>query len=155
MDGVQPAVLVAEVTPPPAAVEAAADASVAIAQIDADRSVAVTQIDADRSVEIARIEAESEDEDIKWLRGELDGLRAQCETLREGLSAATLAQNATQEQVTSLTAMLAEHLNTLTPPAHSPPQTAEATRKPGADAGGGAVEPEVPAPRPTPRYRRL
>lgn len=84
-----------------AAAEAQADAAVAIAEAQADAQVEIAQIDANRSVAVAEIDAEQDAEDIAWLRGELDSLRARCATQEDAL----LRQ---ETQLTTLAAQMAE-----------------------------------------------
>lgn len=65
---------------------AAADAAVEIATIEAERDVSIAEIAADTQIAAIDAATDQEAEDIAWLRGELDGLRARCETLEAGLS---------------------------------------------------------------------
>lgn len=150
-----PAVVVADASPPIAAVEATADAAVEVAQIQADRDVAIAETSAETAVELATISADQEDEDVTWLKGELDSLRARCETQEGNLSSVTQALTETQVQVSSLAEMLTLHLNTLTPPAHSPPaaepipEPSESAAEDGLKDGG-----ELPQAETKPRRNR-
>jgi hypothetical protein len=100
--------------------EAQAGAAVAIAEAQAGAAVEIARIDADRSVEVATIDADKDAEDIAWLRGELDGLRAQCVTLAEGLSSLESQTTAQSAQIAELTTTLAALAQSIPPPPSEP-----------------------------------
>ena len=153
MDGAQPAVVVAEASPSEQAVETATDAAVEIATVQADRDVAIAETQAEAAVEIATVNADADDEDVAWLRAELATLRQLCETNMAASSSAMEALRETQSQLASLAAMMTEHTNTLSPPAHSPPATEPS--EPDADVENPVAEPPTETIPPQRRKRWL
>lgn len=132
--------MVVEQTEAPESVAAVASASVEIAQIEAERAIAVATIEAETTAAV--IEAQAEDEDVAWLREELDGLRGRCETSEAALSDTQRQCQEMAVQLASLTETVATQaaaILLLTPP---PPSEAEAAE---AEAEAEAAAPAPPA----------
>lgn len=135
---------------------AAAEAAVEIAQIAADRDVAIAEINAETTETVVEAQT-ADDEDVAWLRAELDGLRTSYETNAARLSDAEMQIANLTETVTAQ----AVALSLLTPPqpsAETPPAEVEpaAPAPDMTNAGESAARtenvPEVPA---TPRRKRV
>lgn len=155
--GGSPAAVVVETPPPAASVETVADASVEIAEVNAEASVAIAEVQADASVAIAEVTA-TDDEDMQWLRAELTGLRALCETNAVSLSNAEAAIQQQSQQIADLTTsleVLALIVNPPTPQPNSPetPETPEEVLDGNAAGDGPRDAPEEPA-RPVKKSRR-
>lgn len=118
------------------AVEAAADGAVAIAEIEAARDVEITKIqtasnEAQTEAVLADAEAarqaSEEEDDIAWLRDELDGLRMRCETHEAAYSSLEAqftilaAQQAEMTAVMTRAALTNEPVPEQTPPADQTP----------------------------------
>ena len=135
---------------------AAAEAAVEIAQIAADRDVAIAEINAETTETVMEAQT-ADDEDVAWLRAELDALRTSCETNAARLSDAEMQIASLTETVTAQAAALAlltpPPLSEETPPAEGEP-AAPAPDMTNADESAGHTEnvPEVPA---TPRRKRV
>jgi hypothetical protein len=155
-----PIVVVAEETPPsePAAplVETATSAAVEIARIEADRDVSITDRQAGAAEAIAATDAEN-DEDVAWLRNELDGLRARLAIVEGASSSAEVSRLELSNRLDSLTETQAA-LALLIPPPPSQPATVETVETSPSDAPEGALvaaEPETVLPaRPEPEPPR-
>jgi len=136
-------VVVAEAAPPQPAVEASADAAVEIARIEADAAVDMNAANNDAAVAIADTVA-ADDEDVAWLKSELAGLLARCETNAADLSALQVQMVAMAGQLdlmrSDLTAMAL-----ITPPPtqqnSSPEAEAEALARAEAEAMAQAENP--------------
>jgi len=135
-----PDVLVVAETLPPQQTEPLAEAAVEVAQIEANRDIAIAQ----QHTEQTRIVAEANDaeteEDIAWLRAELDARRAHCERNENEIQNLRAALLTTQDQVTQL----AEQMAMLTglvmadkpPPPQSTPEPSPNPNPPDADQDG-------------------
>lgn len=143
-------VVVAE-TPPPvpeASVAAVADASVEIAQIEADAAITINADNNDTAETIAEIVATDED-DVAWLRGELDGLRASLVTHEDALSSVSLMMASLAEQnqqQAEQMALMAEQLAALSSPENPetpPPPSLETAESEATSANPAALAPEA------------
>src|SRR6185437_10482641 len=81
---------------------------------EADRDVAIVNRQAEAMETIAEAEAEDDEDDVEWLRNELDGLRERLATVEGALAEREVVQVALASQVTELAAALA--LQTPPPP---------------------------------------
>lgn len=134
---------------------AAAEAAVEIAQIAADRDVAIAEINAETTETVVEAQT-ADDEDVAWLRAELDALRTSYETNAARLSDAEMQIASLTETVTAQAAALA----LLTPPplsaetsgAEPPAAPAPDMTNAGESAGHTENVPELPA---TPRRKRV
>lgn len=140
--------------------EAAGEAAVEIAQINADRDVAIaaeqtaqTEAVASTTVAVAEIEADAEDEDVAWLRNELGGLRAQCETARDGLSVLRELVTAQGLQIAEMAGLLAG-LTAATIPPTSLQEPAQETETINPESVAAAGPRDESAPSETTRPRR-
>ena len=157
-------VVVAETPPPqpsPEVVAAAGETIVEVAQIEAARDVAI----AEEGTEQTRIMAEArEAEDVEWLRQQLAGLQARCETNAAELSNVRAALLTTQEQLQQTVeqvAVLTEAMTVAiqaeqTPEPGSPPLPPEDASADGPEeaAQGERTPPENPE-RPVPRRKKV
>ncbi len=129
-----------EASPPPQQAETVAEAAVAVAEIQAERDVSIAQEQTRQTEIIAAASNAETDEDLAWLRGELDGLRGRCVTSEEGLlhlqaAVVTLSeqnqQMAEQLQLLTARAVIQEEANPLTPePGSEPPANPEGGEDP-------------------------
>lgn len=151
-------VVVAETPPsvPEASVETIAEAQVEIARIEAEAAITINADNNDTAETIADIAA-TDDEDVAWLRGELDGLRASLVTHEDALSGVSLmmASLAEQNQLQAeQMVLMAEQLAAL-----SPPETPETPPPPSPETAESEVtsasraDPPVPATEQTTRRR--
>src|SRR6185437_5650173 len=124
---------------------------------EADRDVAIVNRQAEAMETIAEAEAEDDEDDVEWLRNELDGLRERLATVEGALAEREVVQVALASQVTELTAALAA-LALQTPPPPSEVETRAETLEQAetlAENDGEAGPRENPAPdKPAPRLRR-
>ena len=138
-------VVVAE-APSPEEMETVADAAVEIAEVNAERDVALAELSADTTVAVAEIEA-VDDEELAWLRNELNNLSTACVTNADTLSALTTRCEALEQQnqqmMETLTAQAAI-LTLLNPPPPLEEPRADQTEEQNADADALAV-PETAA----------
>jgi hypothetical protein len=152
-------VVIADADEPSSALEvapsaAAHDAAVAVAHVQADRDVAIAEINAETTaLVVAAADAETQ-EDVEWLRGELDGLQNSLAT--QGGELSSLRQMV--ETLASQIAETAAAMVLLTPPQPSvtaepiPEARPEAIESAGADGPRAApVEPEAER---APKFRR-
>lgn len=91
------------------AITAASDAAVEIAQIEADARVEIAQSDNATSVAITEIVHANDEDDLLWLRGQLDALQVSLVSQEAKLSSM-------EQQQASMTAMLTSLLILIPPP---------------------------------------
>lgn len=142
-------VVVAE-TPPPEPPAPDGETLVRVAEIEAERDIAIAQTNVEQTQILADAARAQEDEDLTWLRGELDGLRGRCETSEAELSSLRTTILAMQE----MQSQMAEQMQTLIAAVAQSPPPAPPTPEPGsppnpsdADGDGLATPPQDP---PTP-----
>lgn len=144
MSGASP-VLTAEVLPSEQSVEAVSDAAVEIATIEAGRDVTIAEIQAD-TAETA-IEADArDDEELTWLRAELDGLRELCVTNAESLSRVSGENETLRADLTTLTETVGQQaaiLLTMQPLQQTPEPPSSPEAAP-AEPEGVIAEPAAP-----------
>lgn len=149
MDGDAPAVIL---PPSEEATAAAGQAAVDIATVEADRDIAVAEIQAEVTAAVIEAQAEAvDDEDVQWLRAQLESLQARCAAAEDGLSrvdltVATLAeQNAEMRGL--LTGLIAASPPPPPPPSETIPETLDAPANVAADPGEAETRPAARPPR--------
>jgi hypothetical protein len=128
------------------AAEANAEAAVAIAEAQEAGATERAQIAADAAVAVTEAAADATEDDVAWLRDELDGLRIQCATNAGALSGLEAQMVSLAAQMTEMAGALAS-LSTPRPlSAEPPPQpVTEPSDALASEAGGRRVSSEVQA----------
>lgn len=132
------ATVVVQEAPPSEPVEAVAEASVEIAEIQAERDVAIAEIQAETTEAAIEAEAEANDEDVEWLRAELDGLRSSLAMHEAASSAHDGRITELETQIASLTETVtaqAAAILLLTPQSPLPEETPPVTESPAEAVG--------------------
>lgn len=153
MDGDAPAVIL---PPSEEATAAAGEAAVDIATVEADRDIAVAEIQAEVTAAVieAQAEAAADDEDVQWLRAQLESLQARCAAAEDGLSRLDLTVATLAEQNAEMRGLLTGLIAASQPPPPPPSETIPETLDAPASVAAGPGEAETrPAARP-PRERR-
>ena len=160
-------VVVAETPPPqpsPEVVAAAGETIVEVAQIEAARDVAIAEEGTEQTRIMAEAREAREAEDVEWLRQQLAGLQAQCETNAAELSNVRAALLTTQEQLQQTVeqvAVLTEAMTVAiqaeqTPEPGSPPLPPEDASADGPEeAAQGERTPPVNPERLVPRRKKV
>lgn len=152
MDPETPAVIL---PPSEEATAAAGEAAVDIATVEAERDIAVAKIQAETTVAVIEAQAEAaDDEDVQWLRAQLESLQARCAAAEDGLSRLDLTVATLAEQNAEIRGLLTGLIAASQPPPPPPSETIPETLDVPASVAAGPGEAETrPAARP-PRERR-
>lgn len=124
------------------AVEAASDAAVEIAQIQAAAAIAITEDNNDTAVELA--ELENDEDDLLWLRGQLDELRLLLVTQGDRLS---LMEQQHQQMLSSLESLTSLLIQTPPLPQAGEEPIAVIVEEPESNASVENTPEETPKPR--------